>query len=216
MAELQLRSHRLQLLAPKAIYVETLGALLVSDLHLGKAETFQHHGLAIPSQVNQTTLDRLTALCTEYQPHSLWILGDLFHSVESLSPGVIESWLKFLAQTQVSAHLILGNHDRRLQPRLQQLSLVCFVDAVETDGLLLSHEPLTQTDLPNLCGHVHPCLRLSRGCDRLRLPCFHWQAQQNRLTLPAFGAFTGGYDIQLAAGDVAYVVAEDGVVPFTA
>jgi metallophosphoesterase superfamily enzyme len=52
------------------------------------------------------------------------------------------------------------------------------------------------------------------GCDRLRLPCFHWQPRQQRLTLPAFGEFTGGYDIALAAGETAYVVAEEAVVGF--
>ena len=205
---------RLHLLPDRALYLPTQGALLVSDLHLGKAETFQNFGLPVPSQVNQGTLARLESLCAQCKADSLWILGDLFHGPEGMVDGVIDAWLRFLHRTQVSAHLILGNHDRRLQDTLSQLSVDCFVEAVEVEGVLFSHEPEVDGERLNICGHIHPCLRLTMGCDRLRLPCFHWQPRQNRLTLPSFGEFTGGYDIALAAGETAYVVAEGAVVGF--
>lgn len=205
---------QLRLLPQRAVFVESLKLLLVSDVHLGKAETFQHHGLPVSSQVNHATLRRLEDLCTQWQPEALWILGDLFHGREGMADGVIDAWLRFLHRTQVSAHLILGNHDRRLQDTLTQLSVECFVEAVEIDSVLLSHEPNIDSDRLNICGHIHPCFRLKMGCDRLRLPCFHWQPRQNRLTLPSFGEFTGGYDIALAAGETAYAVAEGAVVGF--
>jgi DNA ligase-associated metallophosphoesterase len=214
MTELTLNQIRLTLLPQKAIYVESLEALLVSDIHLGKSETFQHHGRPIPSRVNHATLQRLEDLCTQFQPRYLWILGDLFHARAGMTDDVIDLWLKFLYTTQVTAHLILGNHDRHLKDFLDQLSVQCFFAAVEADGLILSHEPHLHGDGINICGHTHPCLRLNGGCDRLRLPCFHWEARQNRLTLPSFGEFTGGYDVKLRKGDVAYVVAEDEVVTF--
>lgn len=204
----------LHLLPDRALYLPTQRALLLSDVHLGKAETFQHYGLPVPSQINQGTLVRLEALCAQCQPDSLWILGDLFHGREGLGDGVIDQWLKFLHRTQIRANLILGNHDRRLEDTLTQLSVECFVEAVEVDGILFSHEPDVDPTRLNICGHIHPCFRLSMGCDRLRLPCFHWQPRQNRLTLPSFGEFTGGYDIALAAGETAYVVAEGAVVGF--
>jgi len=205
---------QLHLLGDRALYLPAQQALLVSDLHLGKAETFQHFGLPVPSQVNQGTLTRLEALCAQCKPNSLWILGDLFHGREGMADGVIDAWLRFLQATQVQAHLILGNHDRPLQDTLSQLSVQCWVEAVAVDDILFSHEPHDDGQRLNICGHIHPCLRLSLGGDRLRLPCFHWQARQHRLTLPSFGEFTGGYDITLAAGDVAYVVADEAVVKF--
>lgn len=205
---------QLRLLPERAVYIDALKALLVSDVHLGKAETFQHYGLPVPSQVNQATLRRLEGLCAQHQPDHLWILGDLFHGREGMADDVIDAWLRFLHRTQVSAHLILGNHDRRLQDTLSQLSVDCWVDAVDMEGILLSHEPEPEQDRLNICGHIHPCLRLTMGCDRLRLPCFHWQGPQHRLTLPAFGEFTGGYEVALARGEVAYVVAEGAVVGF--
>ncbi|MBD1873018.1 ligase-associated DNA damage response endonuclease PdeM [Nodosilinea sp. FACHB-131] len=205
---------QLLLLPERAVFVESLKLLLVSDVHLGKAETFQHYGLPVSSQVNHATLGRLEALCAQYKPDSLWILGDLFHGHVGMDDEVIDAWLKFLHRTQVSAYLILGNHDRPLEETLTQLSVACFMEAVEVEGVLLSHEPDLDSNRLNICGHIHPCFRLSMGCDRLRLPCFHWQPQQNRLMLPSFGEFTGGYNIALAAGEVAYVVADGAVVAF--
>ncbi|MGB3308165.1 MAG: ligase-associated DNA damage response endonuclease PdeM [Nodosilinea sp.] len=207
-------SIQLQLLPERAVYIDVLKALLISDVHMGKAETFQHYGLPVSSQINHATLQRLENLCTQYQPDHLWILGDLFHGRDGMSDGVIDAWLRFLHRTQVSVHLILGNHDRRLHDILSQLSVECIVEAVDMEGILLSHEPELRENSLNICGHIHPCLRLATGCDRLRLPCFYWQAPQHRLTLPAFGEFTGGYEIALARGEVAYVVAEGAVVKF--
>lgn len=44
--------------------------------------------------------------------------------------------------------------------------------------------------------------------------CFILGRPAGKLTLPSFGEFTGGYDITLAAGDIAYVVADEAVVKF--
>jgi DNA ligase-associated metallophosphoesterase len=212
--ELVVGQTRLRLLPEKAVYVEALGALLVSDVHLGKAETFQHYGFPVPSLVNQTTLGRLQTLCRQWAIADLWILGDLFHHQAGLTDGVRHQWLTFLEATGVTAHLILGNHDRRLQSSLAPWAVDCCLDAVALGDLMLSHEPATEGDTVNVCGHLHPCLRLTLGGDRLRLPCFHWQPRHHRLTLPAFGDFTGGYDIRLGPGEVAYTVADDAVVAF--
>jgi uncharacterized protein len=216
MPEIVVDSLRLQLLPEKAVYVAELRSLLVADVHLGKSETFQRHGIPVSSQVNQATLQRLEQACDRVKPDTLWILGDLFHSEAGLVDEVIDGWLKFLHRTQVTAHLVLGNHDRPLPDLLSQLNLVCFTQAVEIGGLVLSHEPCPSSGQINICGHVHPCLRLKSRLDTLRLPCFYWQPRLNQLMLPAFGDFTGGYEVVLSRQAVAYVVAEDQVIPMTA
>lgn len=214
MQELVVGSTRLLLLPEKAVYVDQMRSLLVADVHLGKSETFQRYGLPVSSQVNEATLARLERACEQLQPDSLWILGDLFHGQEGLVDSVIDSWLKFLNRTQVNAHLVLGNHDRPLPDVLNQLALECFTNAVQIEGLVLSHEPWPQATHLNICGHVHPCVRLKTRLDTLRLPCFYWEPQQKRLTLPSFGEFTGGYEVPLSRQTAAYVIAEDQVVPF--
>ncbi|MBD2256392.1 ligase-associated DNA damage response endonuclease PdeM [Pseudanabaena sp. FACHB-2040] len=213
MQEIVVDQLRLQLLPEKAVYVEEMRSLLVSDLHLGKSETFQSYGLPVSNQVNQATLQRLEQACNQVKPDYLWILGDLFHAQEGLVDEVIDGWLKFLHRTQVTAHLVLGNHDRPLPDLFNQLTLVCFTEAVITNGLILSHEPYPSASQLNICGHIHPCVRLKSRLDTLRLPCFYWEPHRKRLTLPSFGDFTGGYEVPFSRQAIAYVIAEDQVLP---
>ena len=205
---------QLRLLPEKAIYIEGLRSLLVSDVHLGKSETFQSWGIPIPNMINQETLDRLQTLCHTLEPETLFILGDLFHSKFALVNEVLEHWSDFLKRVKADVKLIVGNHDRGLIEALKPLSMQCFTNATQIDNLVLSHEPSPQHNCLNICGHVHPCVRIKTKLDNLRLPCFHLEKSQNRLTLPSFGEFTGGYEISLASDAIAYVVAENAIIPF--
>jgi DNA ligase-associated metallophosphoesterase len=204
----------LELLPERAIYIESLTSLLVSDVHLGKSETFQAKGIPIPNQVNQRTLERLQDLCFTYQPQKLFILGDLFHSRLALVDPVLVEWERFLQKVETEVSLIVGNHDRPLIPALKSLSIHCIPDAIQLDRLVLSHEPFSQGSCLNICGHIHPCVRIKTRLDQLRLPCFYWERSHNRLTLPSFGEFTGGYEVEVGSTSVAYLIAEGQVIPF--
>ncbi len=215
--EILLCDHRLRLLDDRALYLPDEDALLVSDVHLGKAETFQSLGIPISSQLNAENLDRLRSLCQETQPQKLFILGDLFHSRQSLVPEVLIAWDTFLREIAVETTLIVGNHDRRLASELPPLAMNCSVDAVALGPFLLSHEPeAVQEPRINICGHIHPVVTLRSRTDRLRLPCFFVEYDQGRLTLPSFGEFTGGYEVTLAENTCAYVVCEGEAIAFNA
>lgn len=215
---LQVDDIRLHLLPEKAVYAEDLNCLLVSDVHLGKSETFQTFGIPISSTTNHDSLGRLQQLCDRLTPDSLIILGDLFHSRQALTESVIDAWVTFVNQVETPIHLIVGNHDRALLDDLEQLLMKCHWGSLGLGPLWLSHDPSPLgLDAPyrlNLCGHVHPCLRLTTKLDDLRLPCFYLDKFQHQLTLPSFGAFTGGYEISLHPGTAAYAIAEGAIVPF--
>lgn len=214
MYRVTLLGNSLQLLPEKAIYVDSLKALLVSDVHLGKSETFQRLGVPVSSSVNRATLERLSTLCSQFEVETVWILGDLFHSKFALVNEVVDEWLQFIASVKASVQLVIGNHDRTLTARLEDLSIQCIQEAIQIDNLILSHEPTPHQDCLNICGHIHPCVRLKSGLDTLRLPCFFWDASQNLLVLPSFGEFTGGHEVLLTAGSTAFAIAEDAVIPF--
>ncbi|WP_421656328.1 ligase-associated DNA damage response endonuclease PdeM [Leptothermofonsia sp. ETS-13] len=197
----------------KAIYVEQLKALLISDVHLGKSETFQSLGIPVSNRVNQATLDRLQKLCDRFQPENLFILGDLFHSRFALVDEVIDSWFSFVSHACTDVKLVIGNHDRALVPTLKKLSVSYFTDAVQIGNLILSHEPKPQKNFLNVCGHIHPCVRIKTRLDNLRLPCFYLDFNQNLLMLPSFGEFTGGFDVALKLNSTAYVVTDNSVIP---
>jgi DNA ligase-associated metallophosphoesterase len=212
MEEVEILGVRLQLLAEKAVYLDRCNSLLVSDVHLGKSETFQASGIPVSNKVNQSTLQRLEVLCKTFQPKTLFVLGDLFHSKGALVDEVLDCWFQFLAATQVGVKLILGNHDRPLISSLEQLSIECITTAIQIDTIVLSHEPSPQPDCLNICGHVHPCVRIKSKLDNLRLPCFYLDQAQNMLILPSFGEFTGGYELPLKQHSKAYIIAGDRVV----
>jgi DNA ligase-associated metallophosphoesterase len=204
----------LHLLPEKAIYIQAWETLLASDIHLGKSETFQLAGIPISNQVNQQNLDRITELCLKTQAKQLYILGDLFHSKQGLGESLLTSWQTFVSSINVNVKLIIGNHDRRLNHTLSSLGIHLIPSHMELSPLILSHEPHLRPNSLNICGHIHPCVRIKTKLDNLRLPCFYFDSQHNLLILPSFGEFTGGYDLPLQAGVTAYVVADGAIVPF--
>ena len=212
MEAIELSGVKLKLLSDKAIYLSNAHSLLVSDVHLGKSETFQAAGIPVSNQVNQATFQRLQLLCETFQPKTLFVLGDLFHSKFALVDEVLDGWFQFLASTQVDVTLILGNHDRALISTLMQLSIECITTPIQVENVVLSHEPSPQPGCLNICGHVHPCVRLKSKLDNLRLPCFYLDQAQNMLILPSFGEFTGGYEMPLTRHSTAYVIADDRVI----
>ncbi|MDX2229672.1 MAG: ligase-associated DNA damage response endonuclease PdeM [Leptolyngbyaceae cyanobacterium bins.349] len=213
MHSLTILGNQLHLLPEKAIYIQSLNTLLLSDVHLGKSETFQSWGVPIPNCVNQTTLDRLQKLCSHYDLEYVFILGDLFHSKQALADAVLDAWFEFVKNSSASVQLIVGNHDRALVPKLEQLSISCILHEMRLENLILSHEPTPKPDCLNICGHIHPCVRIKTRLDDLRLPCFYLEHSQNLLVLPSFGEFTGGYEVPLNSGTTAYAVAENTIIP---
>ncbi|MEM9163482.1 MAG: ligase-associated DNA damage response endonuclease PdeM [Cyanobacteria bacterium P01_F01_bin.4] len=211
---IEVAGQTLHLLPDKAVYLSAFKSLLVADVHLGKAETFQSLGIPIATQINDETIQRLQHLCRQWDPQQLFILGDLFHAEQALTPEVLSAWTDFLRANPAQTTLIVGNHDRRLVSALDELPMRCQVEAVTLGSLLLSHQPVADHGAGlNVCGHVHPVVRLQSKLDHLRLPCFYLDTTQKQLTLPSFGAFTGGYEVLLQAGTAAYISVEDTVIP---
>ncbi len=204
-----LQGEKLMLLE-RAVYVPGYQALLLSDVHLGKAETFQMAGIPVAQQVNDETLERLRSHCHQVQPEQIFVLGDLFHSRQGMVAEVETAWSKFLKDTDAKVTLIVGNHDRAALGPVFDMEYS--IDPIPLGKLLLSHEPVSPDSLPkghlNICGHVHPVVQLQSAIDSLRLPCFYHEHQPQRLTLPSFGSFTGGYQVSIGKGRTAYLTIE--------
>ena len=125
-ANLSWGSSTLELLPERAAWDPQRRALLVADLHLGKAESFQAQGIPLPSDGDQGNLNRLLALCSRLGPEQVLVLGDLIHSRLGLT-GELQEKLAALPDL-MGCELVLvgGNHDRgavfpslRAQPSLQ-------------------------------------------------------------------------------------------------
>ncbi|MGC6483487.1 MAG: ligase-associated DNA damage response endonuclease PdeM [Synechococcus sp.] len=202
----------LVLLPERALWRPQGGELMVADLHLGKAEVFQAHGIALPSDGDRGTLNPLLDLCHRLNPTHLIVLGDLIHGRLGLTPTLREMLRALPQLCSCPVVLIGGNHDRSsVMEGLQQHP------SRKLGQLWLSHEPERPTGeesgaLLNVCGHIHPMAHIQQGCDRLRVPCFAYAADQQRLLIPAFGELTGGHHCDQRYRK--WLVADHAIVPW--
>ena len=191
-ASLTWQGSSLELLPERALWQADVGVLLVADLHLGKAESFQASGIPLPSDGDLSTLNLLLDLAAQLQPQRVVVLGDLIHSRVGLT-GELRAKIRALPELLgCPLELIGGNHDQGSW--LEGLSAG---PPQRCGNLWLSHEPCTprEPDLLNVAGHVHPVAVLGQGGDRLRLPCFALHRNTRQLLLPSFGHLTGGYAV---------------------
>lgn len=206
------KQERLHFLPERALWRDDGRMLMVADLHLGKAETFQAQGIPLPSDGDAGTLNPLLELCHRWKPRRLLILGDLIHSRLGVTNKLREVLRALPNLIDADVDWIGGNHDRRswLEGLPQQPSQ-------RIGGLWLSHEPDTPPDdsdqpLLNICGHIHPMGRIHGGGDHLRLPCFAYEPNHERLIIPAFGELTGGHDCDHRYCQ--WLVADGTIVPW--
>ena len=83
------QDHRIELLSERAIFLPDHSALVLSDVHLGKAASFQAHGLPVPEGDDLVDLTRISHLLEITQARELVIVGDLLHSPRGISPQLI-------------------------------------------------------------------------------------------------------------------------------
>lgn len=199
------QGHGLELLGGRAAWDPQRRVLLLADLHLGKAESFQAHGIPLPSDGDAATLNALLALAHPLQPSRVVVLGDLIHSRLGLTAELRAKLAALPELLGCPLHLVRGNHEwgSWIEGLPQEPSQ-------ELGPWWLSHGPESSPGRLNLCGHLHPVALVGRGADRLRLPCFSYCASQERLALPAFGALTGGHPT--APGERRWLVADGQVL----
>lgn len=200
------------LLGHGAVYWPQKNSLIVADLHWGKEDTFRAGGVPIPAGPLVADLSRLEALIRHTASERLLILGDLWHDrvgiVESLLTTV-QSWRDSLRELAIE--LVLGNHDRHVGSLQDALRMQVHGHEYIEPPFIFSHFPNPSPSGYVLAGHIHPAIMLrGAGRQKLRLPCF-WLREQVGV-LPAFGRFTGGFEIAPEIGDRVFAIADEQVI----
>lgn len=171
-------------------------ALIVSDLHLEKGAAFARRGMMLPPYDTAVTLDRLGAVLAIYRPKQVISLGDSFHDRLGAAhlPPLFAARLKAMMRGY-EWYWVAGNHDPDRPDGLPGTA----VDIVALGGLTLRHEPAggTKSTRGEVAGHLHPVARVVRRGRGVRRACF--ASDGNRLVMPAFGATTGGLDLDHGA-----------------
>jgi DNA ligase-associated metallophosphoesterase len=205
--------YRLHLLAQRAVFCETSQTLCVADVHLGKARTFRSLGVPVPSGTTQANLQAISQLLISTQALRLVVLGDLLHGPAAQHPSVISPLAQWrVTHASVQCVLVRGNHDDRAgdPPASCGFEIVDEPYLIDSQARLLGcHHPQSHPDSLVLCGHEHPVYRLHDSVGGVRLPCFY--QTDDRLVLPAFGAFTGGWVVNQSPAQAVYVTDGDRV-----
>ena len=178
-----------------ALWAPRPAALIVADLHLGKAERLARRGGALlPPYETEETLARLAAEIAALRPARILCLGDSFDdtaAARALGPALAP---RLAAMAGGAAWVwVAGNHD----PAPAGAPGDWLAEA-RLGPLTLRHIARPGADA-ELSGHFHPKARVSLRGRRIARRCF--LRDDRRVILPAFGAYTGGLDATDAAFD---------------
>lgn len=194
----------------RAIFWEEEKALILSDLHLGKAAHFRKAGIAVPAGIVQEDLFRLQQLITHYLPERIIIVGDMFHSRENNEVQYFRLWRQQFSR--ISFDLVKGNHDIMPDDVYGQLQITVH-PALTLRNIHFIHEPCEDSNgfAYTFSGHLHPAFVMQgAGRQRLRLPCFYFGRHCG--ILPAFGHFTGSATLDPGERDPVFVIAGKSII----
>lgn len=202
-------TETLHLLPQRAVWWPGQKILILSDLHAGKAAHFRKAGIPLPQTAFDADLMLLSGLIEKFQPESVIITGDLFHSTMNREVEAFKPWRGGHATTEFV--LVPGNHDRYEADVYKYLGLT-LTDELQIGPFRFSHHPPESIgDSFCFCGHIHPGIALSgRGFERLRLPCFYFT--QHYAILPAFSRLTGMALVNPEQASEVYIILEENRV----
>ena len=180
-----------------ALYWPEEGLLAVADLHLEKGSSFARRGVFLPPYDTAATLARLCQVIMRYRPRVIFALGDSFHDGDGPRRlgGEDREGIRALQQGR-DWIWIAGNHDPDPATDIGGT----FAPAVTIGALTFRHEPRGRAG--EIAGHLHPMARISARGRSVSRKCF--AADNERMVLPAFGAFTGGLNIRTAAFETVF------------
>lgn len=207
MQSLEINKNHFQLHPSGAMYWEEQEMLLISDVHLGKVSHFRKFGSAVPQKAVQGNFLKLKNVVDFFNPKKICFLGDLFHSSLNKEWLFFETW-----KNSVSAEVLLleGNHDIISPLKYEKLGVQTLPELI-IDGFLLTHHPEERENCFNFSGHIHPAVKISgKARQELKLACFF--KTKNQLILPAFGEFTGTFEMSPKEGDEVFVLGKEEVI----
>ena len=196
--KLKIGKDTLWLLADKALYWPDKKTLLIAVVHFGKAAAYRALGQPVPRGTTTKNLQRLDALIAQYPTETIIFLGDFLHAPKSHAPATLaalKSWRQ--RHAQIACILVRGNHDIKAGDPPAELDIAMVTEPYVLGNFALQHMPNPHPSLHVIAGHIHPIFNLQgKGRQRIRLPCFYHETHFT--LLPAFGDFTGGYELDAA------------------
>ena len=208
--KISIREEEIILDKERAIYLPNEQLLAISDLHLGKAAHFRKAGLAVPNNVSQNDLNRLSSLLEKYLPKQLLINGDMFHSNYNSEIDEFAKWKENFSE--INFVLVRGNHDKQSEEVYRDLAITIKEPTYQTDKFCFIHDVAhCNSNLYAISGHIHPGISIyNKAKQRLKFPCFYFG--EDHAVLPAFSNFTGLQLVRAKETDFVFAITPTKIV----
>lgn len=183
--EVSVGGATLRALGSGALWWAGEGTLIVSDLHLGKAERMaRRSGALLPPYEVEETLTRLADEIAATRPERVVCLGDSFDD-DAARAGLTPEARRWMADLQSGREWvwIAGNHDSGPKEGC--------TEEFRLGPLVFRHIALPRGEA-EVSGHFHPKVRIALRGRSISRRCFLTDGR--RIILPAFGTYTGGLD----------------------
>lgn len=187
----------LVLLAEGGVLLPEVGAVLIGDLHLGRARTMQRAGVGLPSGGDDEDVARVEALARRVDAGRLVLLGDVVHARAGVGAEVAGALRRLANLAPGNVQAVPGNHDGAYLSNVAADSGVTVTaPRIRLGGAELTHTPRTRApswQAPlRIAAHLHPAVSLRDGADRVRIPAFLLREARRELIVPAFGSTAAG------------------------
>jgi hypothetical protein len=174
-----------------AFYWPAEKTLVFADLHFEKGSSFARRGQFLPPYDTRETLKRMDALIARLCPARVIALGDSFHDRDAADRLDDEERATLRRLAHGAEWIwIAGNHDPAPPAWLGGI----ITEEIAIGGLVFRHKPSAERQRGEVAGHLHPCATVVMRGRALRRRCFI--SDGIRVVLPAFGAYTGGLDVE--------------------
>lgn len=164
--------------------------LAIADLHFEKGSAYAERGALLPPYDTAATVAALAAAVTRLKPATVICLGDSFHDSNARArlDGRDADAIRTLSHDREWLWVI-GNHDPEPPADLGGE----IVHTLKLGPLTFRHAPMAEAGPGEVAGHLHPKAAVKVKGRRFVRRCF--AANESRVVLPAFGAYTGGLDV---------------------
>jgi len=190
----------------KAVYIESIDAMIIADLHLGLEGIAAEQGIFMPKIQFDREFEELQKILEKINPANIIIDGDMKHEFSETSYHEfveVSRMYEFMSSTFKRVIQIKGNHDNFIIYVCKRHGVELY-DSLSLGGYFFVHghfyaEPPGDVHTI-IIGHEHPAVALyDEVGGKEKVECFIYGDFKGKklLVLPAFSYLAQGSDINL-------------------
>lgn len=190
----------------RALYIESIDALVIADLHLGFEGIAAEQGIFLPKVQFEREMEELQGILEKISPETVIINGDMKHEFSETSYHEfveVSRMYEFMRSAFKRVIQIKGNHDNFIIYVCRRHDVELY-DFLTLGDYFFAHGHVYAEPEENvhtiIIGHEHPAIALyDEVGGKEKVECFIYGDFQGRklLVLPAFSYLAQGSDINL-------------------